>query len=319
MKSYNKSSTIAIIIPYFGVWPVWIDLYLYSCEQNSDLDWYFITDCEPKLQKKNVFFNYLSFENYCKQVSEKLKIDFKPSSAYKLCDLKPFYSYIHKNIVDNYEFWGYSDIDVIWGDIKSFYTDQLLDKYDVFSTHADRLSGHLSIIRNTDRYINLCFKIENWKIILEDNKNHAIDEIDFSRLLYPESKYIIKFYLKILRKLFNWRDAWVLYYNFMPLINGVLFTRTRKLYFKEQHTTPILSDDGLTCLHDADTWYYKNGKLTNNKTDKEYIYFHFMIYKKNSFRNECYWKDNFYTIPKNYNFNDGILINKMGFYSLLLN
>ena len=66
----------------------------------------------------------------------------------------------------------------------------------------------------------------------------------------------------------------------MPIINIFFLLKTKRLYFKEQHTTPILSDDGLTCKHDADTWYYKDGKITNCNNDIEYIYLHFMILKK---------------------------------------
>jgi len=305
--------TIALVIPYFGVWPVWIDLYLYSCEQNSEIDWYFFTDCEPKPSKKNVFFNYLSFETYCNQVSEKLEIDFKPTSAYKLCDLKVFYGFIHQVLLSKYDFWGFGDVDVVWGNIKTFYTNQLLEKYDVFSTHADRLSGHLAILRNNKKYTELCFKITDWQLKLTSETNYGLDEIDFSRLIYPESKYIYKTYSKVIRKIFNWRNAWVFYYNILPLLNHILLLQSRGLYFKEQHSTPMLSDDGLTFQHDADTWYYNEGKLTNNKTSREYIYLHFMIFKKNSFRKTYYWHEDYYHLSSNYNLSDGVIINKMGF------
>ena len=289
---------------------------LYSCEQNSEIDWYFITDCEQKTSRKNVFFQYFSFETYCKLVSERLNIDFKPTSAYKMCNLRPFYAWIHNDILKEYQFWGYGDVDVVWGDIKSFYTAKMLDKYDVFSTHADRLSGHLAILRNNKKYTELCFKISNWQEKLCDDKYIALDEIDFSRLIYPELKYIVKVYLKIIRKIFNWRDAWVIYYHLMPVVNLVLLLKRRKLYFKEQHTTPILSDDGLTCKYDADTWFYVNGKLTNNKTRKEYIYLHFMIFKKNSFRKTSYWKKNYYHLNIDFDFSKPIVITKEGISEL---
>jgi hypothetical protein len=66
----------------------------------------------------------------------------------------------------------------------------------------------------------------------------------------------------------------------MPLLNRLFFAEKRKLYFKEQFTTPTLSDDGLSYKHDADTWYYGNGKNYQQQNQCEYIYFHFMIYKK---------------------------------------
>jgi len=304
---------IAIIIPYFGEWPEWIDLYFLSCSENPEIDWFFFTDCEiPASFSSNLHFIEISFNSYCNRASEKLQIDFYPSSPYKLCGLKPFYGFIHYDLIAEYDFWGFGDIDIIWGNIKKFYTDEMFEKYDVFSSHADRISGHLAIFKNTAFYRDLCFKIKDWQAKLQDAEALALDEADFSWLIYPESKFINKFYSKVIRRLLNWRDAWVFYYNMVPVINYLLFTRFRRLYFKEQHTTPILSDDGLTCKHDADTWFYSNGELTNNKTNKEYIYLHFMIYKKNSFRKNYFWKENFYQLTKELSGNNKIIVSKSG-------
>ena len=311
------SHKIAIIIPYFGCWPEWIDLYFYSCEQNDYIDWFFFTNCNiPQKKSNNLHFESISFEAYCSDVSKKLGINFKPTSPYKLCGLKPFYGFIHKEMLSDYDFWGFGDLDTVWGDIKSFYTPAMLSKFDIFSTHADRLSGHLAIIRNTPAYTELGFKITNWQAKLESQNAIPLDEQDYSWLLYPKSHLITKVYSKIIRKLFNWRDAWVIYYKLMPLINKCNWIKPNKLYFKEQHTTPVLSNDGYTFRHDSDTWHYKNGKIFNANNAKEYIYLHFMIFKKNSFRDSYFWKDNYYNIKHGYDFSKGVCINKSGLHPM---
>lgn len=306
---------IAIIIPYFGKWPDWIDLFFHSCENNPSFDWYFFTDCAiPPKYRSNLNFKQTTFLEYCKNTSRELSINFTPKNPYKLCGLKPFEGYIHRKLIANYDFWGWADIDVVWGDLGKFYSEKLLQRYDVFSTHADRISGHLAILRNVPKYTKLCFQIPDWKLKLEDQKAFPLDEQDFSYLVYPESKYITKFYSKVIRKLFNWRDGWFIYYNFTPFLNRIFRIRSRKLFFKEQHTTPILGNDGLSFIHDSDTWIYKNGEIINPKSNKKYIYIHFMIYKKNSFRTDYFWKDNFYSLPNDYCYNKGVIINKNGFY-----
>lgn len=312
-----KKNRIAILIPYFGKWPPWINLYLYSCHQNRNIDWYFFTDCEvTEVAYDNVFFRKMDFAGYCRQAGEKLKFEFKPLNPYKLCGLRPFYGFIHADILEGYEFWGYGDIDVVWGNISLFYTDKMLDKYDVFSTHGDRLSGHLAIIRNNKYYTQLCFKIKDWKEKLSDPRPLPLDEKEFSWLIYPESWYIQKFYSKVMYKIFNWRDAWVLYNRILPVLNSLFFTRYRSIYYREQYTTPILSHDGLTCKHDADTWYYKDAVITNNKTNQEYIYMHFMILKKNVIRPDHYWNENYYFLDQEYDFSKGVKISKIGFEKL---
>jgi len=315
MDTNLKKNKIAIIIPYFGKWPEWINLYLYSCGQNKFIDWYFFSDCElPVSLTNNLIFKSMSFSEYCDLVSKKLKIDFEPQSAYKLCGLKPFYGFVHDDVLINYDFWGFGDVDVVWGDLSMFYTEKMLNKYDVFSTHADRMSGHLAIIRNIPKYSEACFWIKNWQDKLQNQEAIALDEQDFSWLLFPKWRWVSKFYSKIIRRFFNWRDAWVLYCYIMPTVNYILGTKRKKLFFKEQHTTPILGNDGRSFKHDSEEWLYKNSKIYSNKSKKEYIYLHFMIYKKNSFREDYFWKENFYNLPENYDYSKGVKINTNGFF-----
>ena len=114
---------IAIFIPYFGNWPYWIDLYMHSCKKNKDVDFYFFTDCGIPSGFSgidNLHFASVTFFDYCQLVSDRLGIDFHPQDSYKLCDLKPFYGHIHEGILEkgNYSFWGFGDVDLVWGDIR---------------------------------------------------------------------------------------------------------------------------------------------------------------------------------------------------------
>lgn len=308
---------IAIVIPYFGKWPDWFDLFLYSCERNEDINFILFTDCEtPTRNYKNIEFISQSFTSYCKMVSEKLNVDFYPAKPYKLCDLKPFYGFLHQDILTEYDFWGFADIDIVFGDINSFYPNDLLEKYDVFSTHADRLSGHFCFFRNNEYFRNLCFQITKWEEKLSDETNYALDESDYSRLIFPESKFIGKFYRQIMMRIFNWKQAWEIYYSIFPVIQKILRFKKRKLYFKEQHTTPILASDNRMYKYESENWFYKDGKIYNDKIKFNYIYLHFMVFKKNNFRKDYFWKDNYYKLSKNHDFSIGVKISKTGFESL---
>ena len=83
---------IAIIIPFFGTWPKWITLFFDSCRWNSTIDFFFFSDCDTSDFKSkdipNIFFYDIGFGDYCDMVSQRLGINFHPTSAYKLCDLK---------------------------------------------------------------------------------------------------------------------------------------------------------------------------------------------------------------------------------------
>ncbi|MDP4201288.1 MAG: hypothetical protein Q8861_01215 [Bacteroidota bacterium] len=286
----NYTNHIAIIIPYFGQWPEWIDIYFYSCQNNSHIDWIFFTDCLiPQTQNSNLFFYPRSFEEYCKDVSDKLKIRFSPQFAYKLCDLRPFYGFIHADVLKPYNFWGFGDLDTIWGDIQKFYSDELRSKYDVFSTHDDRLSGHFAIIRNIQKYNHLCFQIKDWQSKLCSEINEQLDEADFSQLLFPESRIIGKIYRQVLMKYLGWKRARNLYNTIFPLIHIILRTHKRRIFFKEQFTTPILSGDNQISKNDSGNWLYQGNKIYNLRTGREHIYLHFMLYKKNNVRPGSYY------------------------------
>ncbi len=307
---------IAIIIPYFGKFPPWIPFFFHTCKQNDFIDWYLFTDCvSDDYNDKNIYYHKISFQDYCKKVSTKLNIDFNPKGAYKLCDLKPFYGYIHKEILESYKFWGFADIDTIWGNLRKFIPHNFEKEYDVFSTHNDRISGHFALFRNNRFFRELAFKIKNWQVKLKDEKNWALDELDLSIILFPPARYIIKFYGRIWHRYLDWVFAWETYYKNFHLIHKLFCFKKKRLFFKEQHATPFFNTDGRLYEYEADTWYYKNGKITNNRTEKEYMYLHFMAYKKNTFRKEYYWDKNYYHLPNDYDYNFGVEVNKKGFFA----
>ena len=65
----------AIIIPYFGKWPVWFDLYLKSARENECIDFYFFTDCPlPQNIYGNIFFFKYSWDDYCNEPTLKRSI-----------------------------------------------------------------------------------------------------------------------------------------------------------------------------------------------------------------------------------------------------
>lgn len=309
------NSKIVIIIPYFGKWPPWIGLYFYSCSLNYNVDFYFFTDCKCCNEEyKNLHFVNCSFNQYCDKVSKKLNINFHPTQAYKLCDIKPFLGYIHSDIIhgNNYTFWGTGDVDLVFGNIATFYNERVLLKYDVFSTHYDRISGHLMILRASKKYIELCLQIKDWKSKLEDESHWGLDETDFSYLLYPESRFIRKSLNKFV-KIFKIRNDWRFRLFFLPFINFCLLLKLRGLYFVEQHTTPYISNIKIS-KHIADKWYFNNGIITNDLNgDRIYIYLHFLFYKRNKYSNFQYWGDDCYRISES-DFKKTIIIDTSGIH-----
>lgn len=276
---------VAIIIPYFGEFPKWFNLYLFSCSKNPFIDFLFFTDCTPPERiYANTKFHKISFEEYCLQISSTLGIKFFPNHAYKLCDVKPFYGYIHKKELISYDYWGFGDIDLIYGDLSILLNNRDLKRYDLITTHADRVAGHFTVIRKDSPYTEACFQIKDWKKKLESNQIFIVDEQDLTNLVHPFMRWLLKLYGVIRR--YTEIDL----YSFLKYPNIItnLFT-SHKL--KEYYTTPRPKPNQV--------WKYD---LSTNKImdpfHRDLPYLHFLFFKKTSYweENKNYWKDDFWQI-----------------------
>nr|WP_313226606.1 MULTISPECIES: DUF6625 family protein [Stutzerimonas stutzeri subgroup] len=256
-----QTPSIIIIIPYFGKWPFWMPFFIESCRANPNINWLLLGDCAVLEDlPNNVEQRFFAFVDYCAFVSKCLGINFNPSNPYKLCDLKPALGFIHAEDVAGYDFWGFSDLDLIYGDLRSYFSDERLRKYKVLSTHERRISGHFCLLRNEPELNSLFWKIPDFVRRAEDPKNHALDEGGFSRI-------------------FLWRK------NFpKPLFELVgLFNRWRRVAeFEEAFSTP----NGIRPWTDGTQdypayWVWRNGRLQNAKDgDRQFPYLHFLVWKK---------------------------------------
>lgn len=114
-------SKIAIVICYYGSFPWYFPYFLHSCKFNPTIDFLIFTDISYEREiPKNVYFINLSIEEVKTIASKKLGFRVNIDFPYKLCDFKPAYGYIFSDYIDGYQFWGQSDIDVIYGDMMNF-------------------------------------------------------------------------------------------------------------------------------------------------------------------------------------------------------
>ena len=133
---------IVIICPYFGKFPSNIDLTFNSMCNNDFIDWVIFTDnMELKGKYKNVNLIEYTFEKFKKLVKKRIGTDLK--NVYKICDYKPTFGYLFEEYVKNYEYWGFCDLDVIFGDLKKFFNVERLKKFDKIYD-----LGHLTILKN---------------------------------------------------------------------------------------------------------------------------------------------------------------------------
>lgn len=141
--------SVLLILPYFGKWPIWFEAHLKSIEGNPTINWLIPTDCEiPEEYPDNVKFVSYSFEEINDKFNQRLGFDVALNYR-KFCDLKPTYGHVFEDELNDYDFWGFCDMDIIWGNIRKYMTDDVLENYDIISSRKKAISGHFNLFKNT--------------------------------------------------------------------------------------------------------------------------------------------------------------------------
>lgn len=166
----------AFVILYFGHFNNYFQLFLNSCKCNPDYDWHIFTDDKSNYDyPQNVIVHYTTFEEIQELVKNKFECKVSLNYPYKVCDLKPMYGYIFSEYLKNYSFWGHCDVDLVFGNINEFITNDILSKYDRIG-----ILGHFSLYRNIDT-VTRAFMLplngrERYKEVLAADYNLSFDE-----------------------------------------------------------------------------------------------------------------------------------------------
>lgn len=164
------------VIPYFGKFNNYFDLFLLSCGANPDFNWLIFTDDHyPYLYPNNVKVIYMTFEEMQNYIIRYFDFEVSISKPYKLCDYRVAYGYLFEEYLTGFSMWGYCDTDLIWGDISKFITDEMISTYDKIG-----VLGHCTLFKNT-KVINRMFMQElNGEIlyqsVLSNPQNCSFDE-----------------------------------------------------------------------------------------------------------------------------------------------
>lgn len=142
---------IIFIIIYFGKLPKYFKLWLKSVDKNDTINFLLVIDDKEKYKyPSNVKVIYSCFEKIQEKIKNKFGQNSKIKTPYKLCEYKPLYKFIFEEEVKQYDFWGYCDLDIIFGDIRKFLKNEILENYDKIYTR-----GHLTLFKNSEEIDNI--------------------------------------------------------------------------------------------------------------------------------------------------------------------
>lgn len=173
---------IALIICWYGAYPWFFPYFIHSCTYNPTIDFYIITDNKDIIPNKpvNVIIIKKSIEQIKISALKKLGFAVNIDYPYKFNDFKPAYAFLFPEIIKGYHFWGYGDIDVIYGNIRNFITEEILQVHDVISVRHDFLPGAFSLYKNCEQINELFMKSKDYKKVFTEYKHYCFDETNFT-------------------------------------------------------------------------------------------------------------------------------------------
>lgn len=208
----NNSKKCVLILPYFGKFNNYFQLFLKSCKENPTYDWLIFTDCTDVYDyPENVHVIETTLQEMKKNAEKKLGFSIRMENPYKLCDYKPAYGFLFEEYIKGYEYWGHCDCDLIFGNLEKILTPLLNQNYDKLFA-----AGHLTIYKNTKENIrrfmnpyqgktiykeafttdNIYVFDEDWKydynvhyIFIDQNANLYNEDLSMNPTIYS-AKYI---------------------------------------------------------------------------------------------------------------------------------
>ena len=169
---------LLFLIPYFGEFPkLYFNLFLKSVTYNPDLSFIIFTDNLPTvILPKNMKLVKMTMSEFNTLASLKLGMEVKVSFGYKLCDLRPMYGRIFADFIEDFDFWGHCDIDLILGNVNKFLTTDILENFELISLRKEWISGSLALYKNNEVVNNLYKSSKDWQKVAQSVDHLRFDE-----------------------------------------------------------------------------------------------------------------------------------------------
>lgn len=283
--------SICLINVFFGGFPWYFDFFLKSCGLNPTINFLIFTDnAAPKSSPENVTFISFTLEEFNKVASDKLGMKIEIGHAYKLCDFKPAYGVIFSDYLKDFEFWGITDIDIVFGRIREFMTEELITEYEVISVRNDYPTGSFMLFKNEENINNLFRKSKDYITVFTSEKHYCFDECAFEHLFLEQGGNIFDIKTDI--------------ESMHHVLMKEMLQNDLKVHFD------FLIIEGL-----PGKLYWDNG-LLSFKNEFEVLHYHLILYKDNQYTLKEIWTnipDQFY-IAKYMFYRKGLLHKLNYFY-----
>ncbi len=97
---------------------------------------------------------------------------------------------IFEDYLKEFDFWGITNWDIVYGRLPMFIPDQILEEADIFSDDVRAINGIFSLFRNTDEMNDLFKEISLWQTKFTIHQLFGLDEYDMTDVVIKNSEKI---------------------------------------------------------------------------------------------------------------------------------
>ena len=168
-----------MIVPYFGPYPEWFDLWMRNTERMRNFGYDFLFDTDE--------------QDFQKRVWRTLGIECPPMTGTgRVWNFRPALGVLYEEEIADFDFWGHTDFDCVYGQVEKWVTDEFLDGdgsghnigVDIHSNHDNYICGPWTLYSNTPVVNNLFRRTDEWKERMEgDDWSHGWAEKGFTQIV----------------------------------------------------------------------------------------------------------------------------------------
>lgn len=164
---------ICFVSFYSGPFPDYFPFFLESCRRNPTVDFVIFNDTvEAEKLLGNVRIAGLSRGQFERLVEDKLGFKVNITRGLKIAEFRPALGFLFSDMLRDYDFWGYCDVDQIFGDIRKFIGDEMLSACDVVTTTRRWVAGHFALFRNEEKVNRLFMRSPNYREVFQDSSRN---------------------------------------------------------------------------------------------------------------------------------------------------
>jgi len=142
----------AVFLPWWGPAPGWEDRFIERASHSKRLKVVLVGDAAGWVPGADVPRIPVTMDEFEIRASKTAGVTIRKSSlryprGQAICELRCMMADIYPGIMQDFDWWGYGDWDVVWGDWDSYLTNERLAQFDMITSNSYSVNGCFVLFR----------------------------------------------------------------------------------------------------------------------------------------------------------------------------